>query len=314
MTAAPVTDFGQYAALRRGAERDDPAALREVAGQFEALFIESMLKNMRDTSLGESLFADSDQHKMYQGMLDQQLSVEMAGGRGIGLAEMLVRQMGGEAGSAPATPGSFMLPAARAAGSVASLPTDSASSRPSWSSPVDFAKDVWPHAERAARQLNVAPEAILAQAALETGWGRHVMAGPDGASSLNLFGIKAGSAWQGGSVAKATIEYEGGVARREVAKFRSYPDVASTFDDYVELIGQHPRYAAVRNQGGDAQAFARALQESGYATDPAYAEKIGNVLKGETMQEALHALKTGRFLPIPTGYGAQANSRAGSWK
>jgi flagellar protein FlgJ len=296
MTAAPVTDFGQYAALRRSAEQDDPAALREVAGQFEALFIESMLKDMRDTSLGESLFTDSDQHKMYQGMLDQQLSVEMASGRGIGLAEMLVRQMGGEVGSVPATQGPFMLPAARPAGSVASLPT--------WSNPVDFAKDVWPHAERAARHLNVAPEAILAQAALETGWGRHVMPRGDGASSLNLFGIKAGSGWQGGSVARATIEYEGGVARHEVAKFRSYPDVASTFDDYVELIGHHPRYAAARNHGDDAQAFAKALQQSGYATDPAYAEKIGNVMKGETMQEALRALKNASVAPIPTGYGA----------
>lgn len=297
MTAAAVTDFGQYAALRRSAEQDDPAALREVAGQFEALFIESMLKDMRDTSLGESLFTDSDQHKMYQGMLDQQLSVEMASGRGIGLAEMLVRQMGGEVGSVPATQGTFALPAARRAGSVASLPT--------WSNPADFAKDVWPHAERAARQLNVAPEAILAQAALETGWGRHVMPKSDGASSLNLFGIKAGSGWQGGSVARATIEYEAGVARHEVAKFRAYPDVASTFEDYVELIGQHPRYAGARNHGDDAQAFAKGLQQSGYATDPAYAEKIGNVLKGETMQLALRALKNESFAPIPTGYGAQ---------
>jgi flagellar protein FlgJ len=127
----------------------------------------------------------------------------------------------------------------------------------------------------------------------------------DGASSLNLFGIKAGSGWQGGSVARATIEYEAGVARHEVAKFRAYPDVASTFEDYVELIGQHPRYAGARNHGDDAQAFAKGLQQSGYATDPAYAEKIGNVLKGETMQLALRALKNESFAPIPTGYGAQ---------
>lgn len=294
MTAAAVTDFGQFAALRRGADRNDPAALREVAGQFEALFLQSMLKNMRDASLADAVFGDSEQHEMYQGMLDQQLSVEMASGRGIGLAGMLVRQLGGEVASVPTRPGDFRLPAAHPTGAVASLPT--------WSSPVDFAKDVWPHAERAARRLNVAPEAILAQAALETGWGRHVMPGSDGRSSLNLFGIKAGSGWQGGSVAKATLEYEEGVARHEVAKFRAYPDVASTFDDYVELIGEHPRYASVRNNGSDARAFAHALQEAGYATDPSYADKIENVLNGQTMREALHSLKNEDGAPILKGY------------
>jgi peptidoglycan hydrolase FlgJ len=296
VTAAPVTDFGQYAALRRGADQNDPAALREVAGQFEALFIQSMLKNMREASLADPLFGGSDQHEMYQGMLDQQLSAEMASGRGIGLAEMLVRQMGGEVGSVPAAPGSFRLPAARPEGSVASLPT--------WSSPADFAKDVWPHAERAARRLNVAPEAILAQAALETGWGRHVMPRSDGSSSLNLFGIKAGSGWQGGSVSKPTIEYEEGAARLEVAKFRTYPDVAATFDDYVELIGEHPRYVSARNLGSDGGAYARALQESGYATDPAYAQKIENVMNGETMRDALRSLKKHGSEPILNGYGA----------
>jgi flagellar protein FlgJ len=296
MTAAAVTDFGQFAALRRGADGNDPAALREVAGQFEALFIQSMLKNMRDASLADPVFGDSEQHEMYQGMLDQQLSVEMASGRGIGLAEMLVRQMGGEVASLPSSPGEFRLPASLPAGSSASLP--------GWSSPADFAKDVWPHAERAALRLNVAPEAILAQAALETGWGRHVMPRSDGASSLNLFGIKAGSGWQGGSVAKATVEYAEGVARHEVARFRAYPDVAATFDDYAQLLGEHPRYAAARNHGSDASAFAQALQEAGYATDPSYAEKIEGVLKGDTMQEALRALKNDGRGPILKEYGA----------
>jgi flagellar protein FlgJ len=305
MTAAAVTDFGQFAALRRGADQNDPAALREVAGQFEALFIQSMLKNMRDASLGDSLFGDSEQHKMYQGMLDQQLSVEMAAGRGIGLAEMLVRQMGGEVASLPTAPGDFRLPSGISSGAFPGTsperPTGAVASVPTWSSPVDFAKDVWPHAQRAGQRLNVAPEAILAQAALETGWGRHVISGNDGKSSLNLFGIKAGSGWQGGSVSKATLEYEEGVARHEIAKFRAYPDVASTFDDYVSLIGEHPRYSSVRDNGNDSWAFAHALQESGYATDPSYAEKIESVLKGETMREALSSLKNEAGAPIFNG-------------
>ncbi|MEX1265310.1 MAG: flagellar assembly peptidoglycan hydrolase FlgJ [Woeseia sp.] len=312
MSTAAVTDFGQFAALRRGAEQNDPAALREVAGQFEALFIQTMLKNMRDASLGDPMFGDSEQHEMYQGMLDQQLSVEMASGQGIGLADMLVRQLGGEVASAPTSQGDFRLPAARASGSAASLPmaqadvaashtTGSVASLPTWSNPVDFAKDVWPHAERAAQRLNVVPEAILAQAALETGWGRHVMPRGDGASSLNLFGIKAGSSWQGSSVARPTMEYADGVAKREVARFRSYPDVAAAFDDYAGLIGEHPRYASVLDHGADTQGFARALQVSGYATDPAYADKIENVLESETMRDVLRGLKIGHAMPISDG-------------
>ena len=303
MTAAPVTDFGQFAALRRSADQNDPAALREVAGQFEALFIQSMLRNMREASLADPLFGSSDQHEMYQDMLDQQLSVEMASGRGLGLAEMLVRQMSGQVGSVPASPGDFRLPASRPAGSVASLPSGAANAQPAWSSPAEFARDLWPHAERTARKLNVAPEAILAQAALETGWGRHVMPRSDGSSSLNLFGIKAGSGWQGGSVSKPTIEYSDGIARLEVAKFRAYPDVAATFDDYAELIGEHPRYEGARNLGDDAAGFAQALQDSGYATDPAYARKIENVMNGETMREALRSLKNHASVPIQNGYG-----------
>lgn len=295
MTAA-ITDFSQFAALRRGAGRNDPAALRAVAGQFEALFLETMLKNMRETSQGE-IFGHSDQYEMYRGMLDKQLSVEMASGRGIGLADMLVRQLGGkggrpggEVGTVPAAPGEFRLPASRTTGAVASLPV--------WSSPLDFVQDVWPHAERAAKKLNVAPEAILAQAALESGWGEHVMQRADGASSLNLFGIKAGADWQGASVSRSTIEYSDGVPRREQARFRAYPDIAATFEDYVQLLSEHPRYAKVRNTGDDSQRFARALAEAGYATDPDYADKIGSVLQGETMRDALGLLKDRRMSPI----------------
>lgn len=293
MTAA-VTDFSQFTALRRGAEQNDPETLRAVAGQFEALFIETLLKNMRDASLGDSLFESSaesgDRQDMYRGMLDRQLSVEMASGRGVGLADMLVRQLGGEVASLPAGSGDFALPASRPAGGVAALP--------SWSSPGEFARDVWPHAERAGRKLNVAPEAILAQAALESGWGKRVIHDRDGANGFNLFGIKAGSDWQGPSVTRPTLEFADGVARREAARFRAYPDVASTFDDYARLISEHPRYSEARNRGGDAEGFARALQDAGYATDPAYADKIGRILKGDTMREALSALKRDQSMPI----------------
>jgi flagellar protein FlgJ len=287
MTAA-VTDFSQFSQLRTGADRNDPAVIREVAGQFEALFLQTLMKNMRGAELAEPLFGDSEQHDMYQDMMDQQLSVEMASGRGIGLADMLVRQLGGEAGSVQPTRESY---------SLAAIPR-TRSDGPDWSSREKFTEDLWPHAERAARKLNVAPEALIAQAALETGWGQHVMQRGDGVSSLNLFGIKAGQGWTGGSVSRPTLEYRDGVAQREVARFRAYPDVAAAFEDYVEFISSNPRYDAVKDNAGDVAAFATALQEAGYATDPAYADKIGRILDSDALKNAMGALKDMTARPI----------------
>ncbi|MDH4047929.1 MAG: glucosaminidase domain-containing protein [Gammaproteobacteria bacterium] len=287
MTSA-VTDFSQYTELRSGAARNDPAVLREVAGQFEALFLQTLLKNMRNAELAEPLFGESDQHGMYQDMMDQQLSVEMASGRGMGLADMLVRQLGGTAAAIQPTKESYSL----------ATPVRAAARKPDWPSHVDFARDLWPHAKRAAGKLNVAPEALLAQAALETGWGKHVMQRGDGVSSFNLFGIKAGTDWPGGSVSRATLEYRDGLPQQEVARFRAYPDIAATFDDYAEFIASHPRYEAVQGKGADVDGFARALQDAGYATDPSYAEKINRVLNSEAMQNAMRGLKNDAARPI----------------
>ena len=162
-----------------------------------------------------------------------------------------------------------------------------------WSDAAEFAKDVWPHVKRVARVLNVAPVAILAQAALETGWGKHVMPNSEGGNSFNLFGIKADSSWTGDAVRKQTIEFEAGVARRETARFRAYQDVSGTFDDYAAFIGDNPRYAAVLNRGSDLKGFARALQASGYATDPGYAEKITRVAESPLMKKIISGLKNG---------------------
>lgn len=290
MSAATITDFSHYSALRQGAAQNDPAVLREVAGQFEALFVQTMLKNMRDSRLAEPIFGSSDQHDMYQEMMDQELSLSISRGRGLGLADMLVRQLGGEDLPISPTPEQFLR-------TTSFVPTETVRSDPGkgpWASPVDFARDIWPHAKRAASRLNVAPEALLAQAALETGWGEHVMSRDDGASSLNLFGIKAGGGWSGDSVTRATMEFREGVATREHARFRAYPDLGAAFDDYAKLIGENPRYAAVRGQGVDGHGFARALQDAGYATDPLYAKKISRIMDSDTMR----ALKAEGALPI----------------
>ncbi len=285
MTSA-ITDFSQYTELRKAAGQKDPAALREVANQFEALFLQSMLKSMRDASLGDPLFGDSEQHEMYQGMMDQQLAVEMASGKGVGLADMLVRQLGGTDAARPGSrDGTYPI--------TRNSSPNKTQAEPAWPDPESFARDIWPHAERTAKELNVAPEAIVAQAALETGWGKYVMPDNEGSISFNLFGIKSGHGWAGDQVVRNTLEFENGVPRSEYAKFRSYDNVASAFSDYSNFIAGNPRYSGVRDHGPDITGFARALQDSGYATDPDYAQKITNVLESPTMRRAISGLKAG---------------------
>lgn len=290
MTPA-ITDFSQYSSLRSGAMQNDPGTLREVAGQFEALFLQTILKNMRAGQLAEPVFG-SDQHEMYLEMFDRQLAADMAGGRGLGFADMLVRQLGGEVDTGAPVPSSAPLRYASPPAPVTpDEPTD-------WSDPAGFVADLWPHAKRAAERLGVAVEGILAQAALETGWGKHVMRRADGSSSHSLFGIKAGSDWFGGSVVRKTIEFKDGVAEQARARFRAYPDIASAFDDYAGFLDANPRYGGVIAAGADPGRFADALQDAGYATDPAYADKIRRLLGSETFREAIGLLKGEQSLPI----------------
>ncbi|MDH3350131.1 MAG: glucosaminidase domain-containing protein, partial [Gammaproteobacteria bacterium] len=178
-------------------------------------------------------------------------------------------------------------------------PLASAAPRPLWSDAESFARDIWPHAERAAERLNVSPEAIVAQAALETGWGEHVPHAEDGSSSLNLFGIKASGGWAGERVTKPTLEFEDGLPRPQLAEFRAYNDVAATFDDYSAMLTQNPRYSTVSDHGDDIEGFARALQSSGYATDPAYAQKLKAVADSDIMKKAISGLKNSAASPIP---------------
>lgn len=309
MTAA-ITDFGQYNRMRLDVSENDPAVLREVAGQFEALFIETLFKNMRSSSLGDPIFGQSDQFEMYQGMLDQQFAIEMSKGHGMGIADMLVRELGGEKNDRTAPPAvGRMLPAIPSyralrppapSGQTDAMPatTGAARSEANWTNRADFARDVWPHAVRAGEKLGVAPEALLAQAALETGWGEHVMTLPDGHSSFNLFGIKTSPGWSGASVTKSTLEFKHGVALREQARFRAYPNIAASFDDYVAFIGGKRRYASVLGSGSDTGRFATALQETGYATDPHYARKIERIVNGSTLRNVLQALKGAATAPI----------------
>jgi peptidoglycan hydrolase FlgJ len=259
-------DFQGLAALKNDAKEQAPAALKEAARQFESLFTQMLLKSMREAnkSFGEDSLFGSDQGEMYQDMFDDQIAMQLSKGKGLGLADMLVRQLqGGVQGTGQTS---------------ASTPSAPAANRqPLTASKDDFLRTLRPHAEQAARELGVDPNALLAQAALETGWGRSVPCNAQGECSFNLFGIKAGSQWSGATVNVPTLEFEDGIPVRKVERFRAYDSPADSFRDYAALIRDSSRYASARGAGDNVEAFATALQQGGYATDPLYAQKIAAV-------------------------------------
>lgn len=416
-------DFGKLTELRKGARAQDPAALREAARQFESIFARMMLSSMREASFGDSL-TGSDQQEFYKGMFDDQMSVELTKGKGLGLADMLIKQLT-QAGlvaapqaaapkGATAAAGTSEVPGLKTLPSIA--PTSAASTRSptgvwtpapwepggsQWNKPAaenpssfapnrasgrtdssgtaqyeltrttsgsampegvptpfsadlagrgadiympdetfnpleqvgsalpepsvkkawrpasrnEFVRDLWPAAEAAGRELGVDPKTLIAHAALETGWGKSMPRDASGNSSHNLFGVKATSKWDGSAVNTRTIEVEGGVAVTRKAKFRAYDSPSHSFNDYVALLRDNPRYAKARGTGSNAAAFATALQKAGYATDPAYASKLTAVARSvsnvhaavmtasnEAPQDAAHsALKLAEHQPITAG-------------
>lgn len=301
-SARLVTDFNGLAALKAQAREDSDEAVDEVARQFESLFIQMMLKGMRDAGFGDDLF-DNSQSRMYRDISDQQLAVDMSSAGGIGLAKVIRRQLGGAAEPAPAGSGvtdyfahpviavdrpavplvEMKQPEPALAPVAAEVVIDDSRMQ---ESPQAFLQALWPQAETTAAQLGLPTEALLAQAALETGWGRHVMQGRDGRNSHNLFGIKADQRWDGDKVRVTTLEYKDGVAVKTRADFRAYDSYAESFADYADFVKGHPRYQQALQQTSDAPAYFRALQQAGYATDPAYADKINDILNRPEMRQA----------------------------
>jgi peptidoglycan hydrolase FlgJ len=289
----------------------DPQTLRAVAQQFESLFIGMMLKSMREAKLGDGLF-DSDQSRFYQDMFDQQLSVSLTQGRGLGIAELLIRSLSPAGVPAALPPGAYGRTARRAtaaappavpgAGSDSAEARSAADAAPAGdgalaASPEEFVALVMPSATAAGSALGVDPLALVAQAALESNWGRQVP-GAAGGSSYNLFGIKADPAWTGRRVLKDTVEYAGGVAERRREPFRAYDSLAHGFQDYVALLTSHDRYSGALQHGSDPEGFAAALQTAGYATDPAYSAKIAAVLRSSQFRSAVASLKDPAEPPI----------------
>jgi flagellar protein FlgJ len=233
-----------------------------------------LLKSMRaaNKSFGNSMF-ESEETEFYQDMFDDQMAVHLAQGKGLGLADMLVRQL-------QQTP--------ETVSELGTVPNSRSAAEPIAASKAEFIQQMLPHAEAAARDLGVDPHALLAQAALETGWGKSVPCNAAGECSFNLFGIKAGSQWSGAAVNVPTLEFEEGVAVRKVERFRAYGSPADSFRDYARLIGGSARYENAVGTGDNVAAFASALQKGGYATDPNYARKlvaVANELRGLTKAE-----------------------------
>lgn len=310
MPTAPVNNsnsavFGDFAGLEKlkaGARAHDPAAIRQVAQQFEALFARMMIKSMRD-AIGKDPIFGSDQAQTYQGMFDDQLSLELTKGKGLGLADMMVRQLTpkGAAAAAAKSGTSTASGSRRAAPTIGTSTGTTPAIGPTPATPAQraaFISQVWPQATQAAQQLGVHPLGLVAQAALESNWGQSMPKSAGGTSSNNLFGIKAGSSWSGPAVSAATQEYSGGALRASSASFRAYASTGESFQDYVALLRSNPRYsAAVASAGAGVGAFAGALQRAGYATDPDYASKV-TATAGEVVATLARGLSASTSTPL----------------
>jgi flagellar protein FlgJ len=303
MSAPPVAssyyaDFGRLEALKKTARQDQPAAIREAARQFESLFTNMLLKSMREANLGEGM-GDSEQTKFYQDMFDQQLAVQMSQGKGLGLAERLMQQLQRTGLSPPApAPAGAQAPELAPTTAGSALTDKAASSH----TRAHFIDSIWPYAAQAAKRIGVAIETVVAHAALETGWGRHLPVGASGGSN-NLFGLKAGSSWRGDSADSATTEFTGRETVAVRAPFRAYASVAAGINDYADLLTSNPRFAAALNSGNDATAFALGLQRGGYATDPAYVHKLVTTVAAVRELAAQAELKNGAALPTTLAAG-----------
>ncbi|RTR39327.1 flagellar assembly peptidoglycan hydrolase FlgJ [Shewanella canadensis] len=310
-------DIGGLDSLRSKAQKDDKGALKEVAQQFEGIFVQMLMKSMRDANaVFESDSPMNSQYtKFYEQMHDQQMSVNLSDKGMLGLADLMVQQLSPE--TSKVTPASVLrgnqqgsmaqgMVMSRAVKPEASqiktpadsqlvdakpnsplesiltgktLPSEVTKAGMTFSGPEDFVAKLYPHAEKAAATLGTKPEVLIAQSALETGWGQKMVKRAGGDSSNNLFNIKADKRWQGSKAMVSTLEFEQGVAVQQKADFRVYDDIKQSFDDFVSFVSEGPRYQEAMKKAASPNEFIRALQDAGYATDPQYADKVIKVMK-----------------------------------
>lgn len=314
--ADSYTDLSSVNAIRTLGRADKNQALEKIAEQFESMMVRMMMKSMRSANeaFSEGNMLSSKAGDMYQDMYDDQLALSLSQGRGLGVAEVMVRQLRDRYGSSEQktvdTDVSAYLerpvevrPEVRAGNVQASVgsdddaisaATDSLSQLQNTisfdGSASDFIRQLYPLAQEAAQKIGVAPELLIAQSALETGWGKKISTHSNGSSSYNLFNIKADGRWEGDKLVVNTVEFSGGVPVKENATFRSYDGPQQSFDDYVSFLTQSPRYDRAAASQTD-ESFIRELGRAGYATDPAYADKILRIFNGEPLRSAVESLQ-----------------------
>jgi flagellar protein FlgJ len=266
--ATTYTDLNGLAALK--ADPTSPQAISAVAAQVEALFLQMMLKSMRDASMGDEL--DGNEMGVYQDMFDKQVALTISQHNDLGIGAILKRQLTGNA--APAAPKT-------ASDGVSAPPQVLAKT------PAEFVDQVMPAIRHAATALGLNPLGFLAQAALETGWGQRMARNADGSPSLNVFGIKAGDEWTGARATADTVEFSNGVATQRRTAFRAYGSIEESVSDFANVLKKSPRYRDAIAAGGDVHAYIDRIGKSGYATDPEYANKLNQILNSGVLQAAL---------------------------
>ena len=305
-------DLGDLNALRQdalksgGDQQASNEALKKAAEHFESIFTQMLMKSMRQANEAmedkNSPF-NSSGVKFFQEMHDQQLSLELSKKGSLGLADLIVKQLSPNVdGYKPSTVlrSDAQLPMQKP--SSESLPefirrqpepvekAEKSVEQPNFDSPESFISSMWEHAKTAAQKIGLNPAVMIAQAALETGWGKHVIPKQDGGSSFNLFNIKADRSWQGEHAKKMTLEFEQGLPVKKQANFRAYDSIKESINDYVDFLQSNPRYSKALNNVDKPEQYLDDLQKAGYATDPNYAQKIKNVLQRGEFKQMLTSL------------------------
>lgn len=291
LAASAAWDAQSLNELKSKAGQDPAANLRPVARQVEGMFVQMMLKSMREALPKDGLFS-SDSSRMYTSMYDQQIAQQMTAGKGLGLADMMVKQMGGEQAAQPAASEPDQVPMKFPLETVTTYQNQAltqmvrkampkapdVNDEPLTGDSKDFLAQLSLPARLASQQSGVPHHLILAQAALESGWGQRQIRRENGEPSFNIFGVKATSNWKGPVTEITTTEFENGEAKKVKAKFRVYSSYLEALSDYVSVLTRNPRYAAVTT-AATAEQGAQALQSAGYATDPNYARKLTGMIQ-----------------------------------
>ncbi|MFD2228853.1 flagellar assembly peptidoglycan hydrolase FlgJ [Alkalimarinus sediminis] len=338
--AHTYTDFSGLNALKTEALHDKEAALEAVSKQFESMFISMVMKSMREANktFSEGNFLQSNETEFYQEMFDSQLSLTLSKGRGLGVAEAMMRQMSKQIDGITQTESvnpllrksiadyprnlpveqvtrkaaeladalveiDATLNSAEAQGKATAAASQSSESSAQsgsqksealiapllFETPQQFIQHLYPIAQKIEAETGLSAKVMLAQSALETGWGKHMINKPNEQASYNLFGIKADRRWEGDQAEIITTEYRDGVAMKERASFRSYGGYEESFRDYANFLQQNPRYEPALEYLDNPQKFTEKLQDAGYATDPAYSQKIQRILSGEIFKGAMNS-------------------------